>query len=329
GGAAVAERGRLLTFRRGVAGLILLMWLVPMKLYRLPVQLPFNLEPYRLYLLALMGAIAIAVLVGRLRITAAGHGRALLMLGVAALGAQLANWSAIQAAESGQSVKALSYFVSVLVAFVVVATAVETREDAEALIRVLVAGAAIVALAAVYEAHRKYNVFQHLHSVVPFLDYLGRGQAKLRFGNVRVRASAQDPIALGVVLAMAVPLGVYVSSKARTTTAKRIWLLATCVMAAGAFATVSRTVVLAFFGMLVAGLILRKREVRRRWPVLIVLAVIIHVASPGAISHLYRAFNPKKGLLNQQVTRSGERGSGRLADFAPGLQFWSKSPVFG
>src|SRR3954470_20112966 len=93
---STAERAGGLTFRRSVAGLVLLMWLVPMKLYRLPVTLPFNLEPYRLYLLGLLGALAVAFAVGRIRFTTAGHGRPVLFLAIAALGAQLSNWSAIQ-----------------------------------------------------------------------------------------------------------------------------------------------------------------------------------------------------------------------------------------
>lgn len=339
-GPAAAERRGVLTYRRGVAGLVLLMWLVPMKLYRLPVHLPFNLEPYRLYLIVLIGCLAVGVLVGGVHVTAAGNGRALAMLGAAAVAAQFANWGAIQAATSGQALKSLSYFVSVLVVFVVVATAMETREDVEAVVRVVVAGACIVGLSVVYEAHRHYNVFAHLQSFLPFLHYLGQtgaagatgaaqGLSAVRLGTLRVRGSAQDPIALGVVLAMCLPLGVHVASRARTRLRSRAWLLATLVVTAGALATVSRTVVVMLVSMLVVGLILRKRAITRRWPVLIVLLAVVHFASPGAMSHLARAFNPKGGLVAQQAKRSGQVGSGRLADFGPGLKTWAKEPIFG
>ena len=98
---------------------------------------------------------------------------------------------------------------------------------------------------------------------------------------------------------------------------------------AGAIATVSRTVVLMALAMVIAGLYLRRDAVLRQWPVLIALAVVVHFAAPGAVTHLYTAFFPKQGLAGSQLGKSGGVGSGRLADLGPGLRSWQQAPFFG
>jgi hypothetical protein len=98
---------------------------------------------------------------------------------------------------------------------------------------------------------------------------------------------------------------------------------------AGAVATVSRTVLLMGIAMIATGLVVRRREVLRRWPVLIVILLAAHLASPGAASHIYGAFFPKQGLSDALQGRSGGVGSGRLADIGPGLRSWQEAPFFG
>ena len=55
----------ILTWRSGVVLLILVIWLIPIKKYRLPINLPFDLEPYRLLILALVFAWILAFISGR------------------------------------------------------------------------------------------------------------------------------------------------------------------------------------------------------------------------------------------------------------------------
>ena len=42
--------------------------------------------------------------------------------------------------------------------------------------------------------------------------------------------------------------------------------------------------------------------------------------------HLYKAFNPRGGLIQEQSTRTNTQGSGRVADIAPGIERWSPEP---
>ena len=67
-----------------IGTLALVIWFVPIKLYALPIELPFNLEPYRLFLLSLVFAWGIQIVLRRRRLEAAGmEASILLLIGVA------------------------------------------------------------------------------------------------------------------------------------------------------------------------------------------------------------------------------------------------------
>ena len=81
--------------------------------------------------------------------------------------------------------------------------------------------------------------------------------------------------------------------------------------------------------ILLVGLWVRGRQLLRFWPLLLLLPVAIHLAVPGALGGIYNAFSPQEGFASDLATRSGEQGSGRLADLDPGLRAWSESPLYG
>ena len=110
--------------------------------------------------------------------------------------------------------------------------------------RVLVSCTSFVALSALVESRTHFNVFNHLHPLLPGLqfnnpalaagltaDYLNRS------GVMRVYASSAHPIELSAVLVMAMPLAVYLLK----TTGQRRWLASILLCALGSFATLSRT----------------------------------------------------------------------------------------
>jgi hypothetical protein len=327
---AKASRTAIVNWQAGIVSLVLLIWLVPIKRYTLPVTLPFRLEPYRLWILFLLIALLVAALAGRCRIGAAGHGKPLLLLAVAALSAQLANSGRISAEGlQTQSLKSLSYFLSFLVAFVLISSTIRYFHEIDVVVRATVLGGAVVAVAALVESKTHYNVFNHLQSWIPIFHSTGEDKYNFRGGRLRVRASAQHPIALAGALLLTVPLAIYAARRASSVARSRFWLGAALALSAAAIATVSRTAVVMLLAMLATALIFRRREVLRRWPVLLLLLAVTHLMAPGSLTHLYRAFSPKGGLLSQQSIRSNQRGSGRIADIAPGLRRWSENPVFG
>lgn len=228
-----------------------------------------------------------------------------------------------------QALKSVSYFLSFLIAFLLISSTINTFRDIEVITATIVVGGVIVALAAIVEYRTNYNVFDHLQTWVPILRHDASQGLFLRNGRLRVYASSQHPIALGAVLIMTTPLAIYLARRAASTRTKRLWQVASLALVAGAAETQSRTVILMLCAMLVVGLWLRGRKLVRYWPLLIVILAAIHVSSPAAIGNFYSSFLPSNGLLGQQETRGGLSGSGRLADLHPGLKLWKQKPVLG
>ncbi len=83
----------ILTWPNALVGLLLIVWLIPIKQYRLPVALPFNLELYRLAVVVLVLGFILGVATGRLPLTAAGHAKPLVGLAVVAFLSQAVNWT--------------------------------------------------------------------------------------------------------------------------------------------------------------------------------------------------------------------------------------------
>jgi hypothetical protein len=327
---APAERARLLTWPNAIAAFVLLIWLLPIRTYRLPAALPFNLEPYRIAIVALAGALLVGMLVGRRRLSAGGMGLPVLVFLAAVLASQVANIGVLDP-EGGDSnaMKGFFYLAGFIVAFVVVCSVIQDRAAAERVLKAFVGGAFVVALAALVQSRTDYNVFDHLASWIPVLEYNSQYEETLRGGVVRVRASAQHPIALGTALMLAVPLALYLASRASTGLRANVWKVVALVIALGALAPVARTAIVMAAIMFVFALVFVGRRVLRYWPVLIVALAILHTASPGAIGAMYKSFFPEGGIVSQASGRAGLPGSGRLADIDPGLELWETSPAFG
>jgi O-antigen ligase len=111
-------------------------------------------------------------------------------------------------------------------------------------------------------------------------------------------------------------------------TKQKRWWLAVALLVPGAISSVSRTTILMLAAILIVYLCLRPREVKRCWPALLPLVVVVHFAIPGTIGTLYDAFFPKGGLVAQQTNTAV--GSGRLATLGPTLKTeFDPNPVFG
>jgi hypothetical protein len=215
------------------------------------------------------------------------------------------------------------------VAFLIVASVVRSLEDIDAVVTALVLGASLIAIAAVYESRTQHNLFLNFDSWIPFLEDTGEDRFNIRGGRLRVRASAQHPIALAAALAMSLPLALYLARRAATGARRMFWIIAAFVIGVGALATISRTAVLMLAAMAVVALILRGRAALRWAPLVLVLALVAQQAAPGSVRQLYRAFTPSQGLVGEQTRRAEERGSGRVADIGPGLEIWAERPFFG
>jgi polysaccharide biosynthesis protein PslJ len=204
-----------LTWPNAIAAFVLIMWLIPARGYRLPITLPFNLEPYRIVLGVLIIALIAQVFSGDGKLEFLGFGVPLVILAGTAIVSSILNYEDLaNAVESGGAFKSLSYFLGFLAVFVLVASTIKTHAAMDTIVRAVVIGATIVALSAVYESRSGYNAFDHLSEWIPALVREARAGFEDRGGNVRVYASAQHPIALSAALFMAIPLALYLVGRA-------------------------------------------------------------------------------------------------------------------
>jgi O-Antigen ligase len=320
-----------LSWAGAVSLLVLVVWIVPIKTYKLPVNLPFSLEIYRLVLIVFLGAWVVGIVTGVLGVSAAGLGKPLALLGVVGVLSIVANTTALsRAGLESQAIKSLSYFLSFLVAYLLVCSTITSLGAVELVVRTLVLGAAVIAGFAIYEARSGYDVFDHLHAWFPFLEPTHAVKVTARRGSrLRVRASAQHPIALGAALTMAMPLAAYLASRAGAQRMRLFWGASAVLVVVGALMTVSRTVVLMALAMTVVALLVRRQVVARYWPAALVLVAAVHLAAPHTLGSLYHSFLSHGGVVQAQTARSGEVGSGRIADIGPGLRSWKEAPFFG
>ena len=178
----------------------------------------------------------------------------------------------------------------------------------------LVAAAAVVVLRPL-EQRTAYNVFNHLESFLPLrLDPQGLPPVDSRGGRLRVAASAAHPIELGATLALVVPLALYL---VRTTRQLR-WGLAGVLIAVAMFSTGSRTAVIMLLVVVITLVRYRSREMKRLWPALLPLLLVIHFAAPGTIGSLKQSFFPEGGLIAEQ--QNAPVGHARLSNPRPDPQ---------
>lgn len=318
------------TWANMAVSLALLVWLVPIKTYSLPVDLPFNLEPYRLFLLLLVFAWLVGMLGGHSHLSAHGQAYALILLTAVLFATQIVNFEEVNSATGEpEALKSLSYFLSFILVYLLVTSTLESVSSIDKLIRTLVIAAAVVAAAALYDSRFSYNVFEHLHEWIPVLDYHPREVDAARGGLIRVYASAQHPIALSVALLSMVPLALYLAGRATTVIRSRLWAGAAIICVTAALSTVSRTTVVMIVAMVLVALYLRGRSLARFWPLLLLLPFVVHFIAPGALGGIYKSFFPEEGLVTSLDDRAGQTGSGRVADLRPGFELWRQSPLVG
>lgn len=318
-----------------LGALIAVIMFIPIKRYLLPGGLPVDFEPYRALVgLMIIGWLAVVLADPAIRLRGGAIGLPLGAVLLTAFASIAMNGGRVrELGVSAEVIKALSFLLSFVLLYFLIVSVVTTRQRVDLLIKLLVAGGAVVALGAIYESRTGYNVFDHWAEVVPVLTYeedAQRAEEMLRAGNVRVYGSSQHPIALAAALAMLVPLGVYLAVTLR----KRRWWAATVLVGLGAMATISRTgvIMLVVFGLVF--LWLRRRETMRMAPLLLPALVVVYVAVPGALGSLYGGFfgHGLKGTLTEQqesVKYAELQSDGRLADIAPTLEETAKQPLLG
>jgi O-antigen ligase len=324
--AAIAVRKPVLEWRHLLVGLLLVILFIPIRRYRVPGDLPFQLEPYRVVVALLVaGWIASLLVDPAVRLRRSGLELPIVLVGITTVASVLANPQRVNALQP-TVLKSLTFLLSFVLVFYLVVSVVRAPAVIGAVVKTLVAGGAVVAVLAIVEARTGATLFTRLDAILPFLTPDPSFQPEIdRGGAMRAFGPAEHPIALGAALAMLVPFAVYL-----VRTASPRWYVALVPLAAGVLSTVSRTSVIMLFVIGIVFLALRPRETRRLWPVLVPLLVVTQLALPGTLGSLKQAFLPEGGLIQEQRGSAGScTSAGRIADLGPTLAEVGKKPLLG
>jgi hypothetical protein len=313
-----------------LVGLILAIVLfIPIGRYHLPGSLPFNLELYRVAVMLIVLIWLTSLLIDpRVRLRATPFDRTIMLILACILASELANPARIQTYGS-YVIKTLTFFFSFILVYYITATTLRRRESALVVLRLLAGGGALIGALGIFELRSGINVFDRLHPVIPILIYDPAGYSNIvRGGNLRIFGPAQHPIALGAMLAMIVPISVYLARIGR-----RRWIIATVLLILGALATGSRTAITMMLAELILYLRRHRSETVRILPYFVPAIVVVHVFLPGAIGGFKEAFFPKGGLIAEQsavaANQNDQLAGGRIRQIRPMVGEASQHPLFG
>lgn len=322
-GVAFAPR---LSWRSLLAAIVLVILFVPIRRYSMSAAFPFQLEPYRILVALLVGGWFLSLLADpRVRLRWSGLERPLLLVLAATLLSLAANGQRVAALEL-EVVKSLTFFLSFLLVLYLIVSVVRNIAAVELVVKILVGGGAILALLAIVETATGYAPFNSLGSILPFMNLNPEFEpALVRGARLRAFGPAEHPIALGALLVILIPPALYLGLRIH-----RRWFLALGLLTMGTLATLSRTGVLMLVVVAVVFLVLRPRETKRLWPLVVPLVIATHFAMPGTLGTIKQSFFPEGGLIQEQRSSAGSRSSaGRVDDLRPSLEEFAVRPLFG
>jgi O-antigen ligase len=311
-----------------VLGLLLSVVLfVPIGRYSIPINLPFDLELYRLVVAAVLAIWAGSLLVDpSVRLRQSPFRIPLIIILCGTFGSIIVNVGRVMPLSSAV-LKSLTFFLSFVLLHYFVLSVVRSRRAIENVTKFLVSGTAAVAVFSIIEQRTQFNIFDHVGQVLPFLQFNGAVEVD-RAGLIRAVGSSAHPIELGVVLALAFPLGLALAFGSG-----RRWWIPTAILAVGVMSAASRTPILMLTAAGLVLLWLRPSEVKRLLPLAIPLIVVIKLALPGSIATLKNAFFPQGGLVAEQSAQARNYdpllAGGRVSQLGPRLDEASRTPVLG
>jgi O-antigen ligase/polysaccharide polymerase Wzy-like membrane protein len=320
------SRSTVVPYTALIALVILVVLLVPIGRYSIPAGLPFGLDLYRITIGVVLIAWGTSLALEQGTRPRTDLDKPVVAVLTVLILSILVNASRV--APLGPAVlKATLFFASFVGLFFFVSSAFRTEQAIRRVIQILVIGASGIAAVAMIEQRTHFNPFDHLAAIIPFLEFSGPVETS-RDGLIRAVASADHPIALGVLFAMVMPLSV---SLAFSTS--RRWWASTLLLSVGLMATASRTPLLVAIAAAVVLAALRPREMRSLIPLLVPLLVVIKLALPGSIATVKNAFFPPGGLIEQQTALSAEAdpllAGGRVRQLGPELREASRTPLVG
>jgi hypothetical protein len=280
-----------------LAGFVAMLFLVPFDALDLPIGLPLDSNIDRPFLVLLVALWLLSMVVlsktarPRLRLTRV-HFAALGFFAVCCIGVGLDGAALANMGEVTLVLKKLSLLASYLVFFFVVSSALHAREVPRFAVLIVVLGS-IVAVATVVEYRLHYNIFYELWGKLLPIVKPADLDAPDSIGRLTVYGSTSQPLELAALLAMVLPFAVMGAIDSPTRRQRLLYSLAIALLLAGGVATSRKTSLVAPAGAVLLLLAYRPRAVGRSLLGLgLVLAVLVHFSSPGALGSVLSQLEP-------------------------------------
>lgn len=334
-GASLLYLGRkaIFSWKGALSGYVLAVMLIPAGAYMLP-GVGARLDPYVALLVVILAALFVALMVlPEFRWPAMVFSGPIFLFGGTLILSVAVNIAPLaqNGLSRGATLGLLGYALTFATLFAV-RLLLRTEQALTWLIFLLALAASFVGLSAGLERATHFNIFHNLNIFLP-LQRTGSIAELARGGGARSFGSAEHPIALGVMLAMALPLTVHQSVHApwpKGLTARRVfWIFASLLIMVGMISTVSRTSIVVVGVIIVLALILRPPLLAALLVIGLPAALTASLAVPGAVLNMVDSFLNPAQLIESQYSNPGWTGSGRLADIGPSLQAAGDTLWFG
>jgi hypothetical protein len=282
----------------GVAGFITMLMLVPFDAISLPITLPMDAKLDRPVLAVLAGLwlLSCAAVTGRARPgMRLGPAHAAVAVFFAVCVSSVALNAGVLAILNEQqlAVKKLVLLGSFVLAFMIVTSVVRPNEVRNFTKLILWLGG-ILAVLTIWEYRMETNVFYDwgmrvlpgLVAVPPDLHEIDPT------GRTTVYGPMGHPLELALVIGLVVPLALVPTLQATERGQRWKWIALTGLLLAALFSTQRKTGMLAVGAGVLLVLIYRRELVRKMFPLLIGLMLVMHVLAPGAMGSLKQQLQP-------------------------------------
>lgn len=295
-----------------LAGFLAMLWLIPFDAVNLPFSLPVEAKLDRVALAGIgfvwCAALAVRHRNGpRLRPSPLDAGLGL-FFGVA-VASILLNASVLQnLQELDGSIKNLA-LLAAYIGFFYIAASVMRPSEVQHFVTLMLLLACVTALGTIWEYRTDANIFyQWTDRVLPSAIGVAPDTVGVdSIGRRAVSGPTGHGLAVTTMLAIALPFALVRVMERRDLMAKAGYALIVAILLAGAVSTVRKTAVVVPLAALAVMAAYRPRAIMRLWPLGIVMILMIHALSPGAM-----------GSIRSQLLAGGSSKpvEGRTEDYA-------------
>ena len=275
-----------------IAAFMAMLWLVPFNQIALAASLPIDMKLDRMILPFIFVLWVLSLASGgpgapRLRFTGIHAGLAI-FAAVALISVVLDAPYLNQILELDLAIKKLTLLFSYFWLFVIVASVIRYTEVKPFLIFTLILSV-ICAVGTIWEYRFLYNVFYDVSdALLPGFFTVGQAESAGvdEIGRRLVRGPAEIGLEAVAMFTMALPIALVGVMHAKERRHQILYGLAACLLLAAAISTYRKS---AFLGPISVGLTLayfRRRELMKLAPLALVLLVVVHALSPGAIGSI-------------------------------------------